>query len=206
MRTCTAALATLLLALGCAGGQAASAGGDETLVILSRHAERASDDPNADLSAEGLARAQILGELARSRDVTAIYTTDLCRTAQTGQPAALGAGASIFVLATGSGAAGLDACTPAIQVGVEPAGGVAAADVAARIRERHRGETVLLVGHSNTVPAMLEALTGASPCPDMIPLDERGRCFLPESAYGDVFIVHLPAAGPARVERTRAGA
>lgn len=196
---------TLVLAPGCAGGQAASSDGGETVVILVRHAERASDAANADLSAEGLARAGAVGELARSRDVTAVYTTDLCRTAQTGQPAALAAGASIQVLATGSGAAGLDACTPAIRVGVEQAGGVAAADVAARIRERHRGETVLLVGHSNTVPAMLEAFTGASPCPEMIPLDGQQRCFLPESAYGDVFIVHLPAAGPARIERTRAG-
>lgn len=172
---------------------------------MTRHAERASDAANADLSPAGRERAEALAAIARAHAVRAVYTTDLCRTAQTGEPAARATGSPLRVVSTGSGAAGLDACTPALSVPRAAAGGAAPADVATDIRTRFAGGAVLVVGHSNTVPALIEALTGRSPCPSLIPLDGRQRCFLDEAAYGDVFVVHLPAAGDAHVELRRAG-
>lgn len=193
------------LLLACASGGGGEPAGD-TVILLSRHAERASNEANSDLSPAGLERARALAERVVGNGVAAVYSTDLCRTAQTAQPAARAAGQPLRILATGSPAAGLDGCAPAVDVAVEPAGGMGAGEVAATIRERDRGRTVLVVGHSNTVPALVEALTGRSPCPGLLPLDERGRCFIAESDYGDLFIVRLRATGAATAERLHYGA
>jgi phosphohistidine phosphatase SixA len=192
--SCTA-LAIVLGALGCAGRSAAS-GPSETVVLLVRHAERASQDGNANLSPEGFARADRLAASVRHLGVSAVYTTDLCRTAQTGQPTALAGDIPLRVVATGSSAANLDSCSPAVQARREPAGRLSAAALAQQILTDHAGSTVLVVGHSNTVPAIMEALTGESACPGIIPL-EAGTCVLPEHAYGDLFVVRVVSGGAA---------
>ena len=188
--------------LGCAGRSVAPVQ-SETVVVLVRHAERASQDANANLSPEGLARAEELASIAQTLGVSAIYTTDLCRTAQTGHPAAVVLGVPLRVVATGSTGAGLASCTPAIGVRQEAAGSLSADALAQRILTDHAARTVLVLGHSNTVPALMGALLGASACPGHIPLEE-GRCVLREDEYGDVFVVRI-AAGDVAVDRRRFG-
>jgi broad specificity phosphatase PhoE len=51
--------------------------------------------------------------------------------------------------------------------------------MAGLIRERHAGETVLVVSHSNTVPAIINALGGG-------PLED-----LNQDEYDDLFVVTL---------------
>src|SRR3954471_23357965 len=113
-----------------AGALEASA--QATTVILVRHAEKAVE-PAADpgLTPEGEARARALLEVARDAGVTDVITTQFARTRATAQPVATALG-----------------ITPEV---VDARGATHAQDVANAVR-RHVGMTVLVVGHSNTVP------------------------------------------------------
>jgi broad specificity phosphatase PhoE len=115
-------------------------------VMLVRHAERADTaaggaptmaaDP--DLSDVGRARARTLAGMLRDAAITAIYVTEFRRTQQTAAPLAAALG-----------------LTPIV---------IKAADTATLV-ERLRASTghVLVVGHSNTVPAVAAALTATDP-------------------------------------------
>ncbi len=131
-----------------------------TTVVLVRHAEKADASPNTNLSAAGMARAEALVAVVDEAGLTAAYTTDLCRTAQTAQPAAQTLGLSIFVQQTGSPAAGLSGCSPAIGLTTSalPASVSSSQDLADHLLARHRSQAVLVVGHSNTVPEIIAAL------------------------------------------------
>jgi phosphohistidine phosphatase SixA len=154
----------------------ASAATAPTTVIVVRHAEKA-DVPGGDppLSAAGEARSLALLDALRAAGVQAVVTTQLQRTRLTGAPLARELG---------------------IEPEVVPVSGDAAAharQVAEHVLARHAGRTVLVVGHSNTVPAIVAAL-GAEPV---------GA--IDESVYDDLFVVVRPAEGPARRLHVRYG-
>ncbi|MGH7577589.1 MAG: histidine phosphatase family protein [Longimicrobiales bacterium] len=174
---------------------------DTTLVLIVRHAERVSDAPNSDLSDIGLARADRLAALAAEAGVQAVYATDFCRAAQTAQAAAEVLGLPIRVVATGNASAGLDGCSPGIDARRDRVEEPTPDGVARRVLREQRGGTVLVVGHSNTVPAIAEAL-GATVCPTLIQPDERGRCWLADDSYDKLFIIRVPTidGGTARVQ------
>jgi phosphohistidine phosphatase SixA len=113
-----------------------------TTVIIVRHAEKVDDSEDAALSEAGRRRAASLAAALMHADVDAVYVTQWSRTRDTASPAAQQRGIEPVVLATGGGTA------------------AHAAAIAARIREREHGRTVLVVGHSNTVPAIISALGG----------------------------------------------
>jgi broad specificity phosphatase PhoE len=151
-----------------------------TTVIVVRHAERA-DEPVADpgLSLEGQARARALPDALRGLGTpaaAAIYTTQYRRARDTAVPLAEAAG--VAVTERPISAANL---------------ATYAHDLAREILARHAGATVLVVGHSNTVPALVAALGGGPPPP------------LAERDYGDLFQIVIPTSGPACVERSRFG-
>ena len=114
-----------------------SADRDRTTVIyLSRHAEKAGgDDP--ELLPEGRARADRLATRI-GKNLDAVYATGYRRTQQTAAPAARAAGVRVRKYNAGK----------------------AASRMTERWRKRHRGDTILVVGHSNTVPDLLNALVG----------------------------------------------
>jgi broad specificity phosphatase PhoE len=144
-----------------------------TTVLLVRHAEKAAapaDDPG--LTDAGQARARALAAIARDAGVTAIITTQFARTRETARPAADALGVTIEVAKAG-----------AAQHAQEVAGLINA----------HAGGVVLVVGHSNTVPAIIAAL-GAPPPPAIC-----------DSEYDNFYIVTVPASGAARVVRVRYG-
>ena len=146
-----------------------------TQVILVRHAEKASepsDDPP--LSALGAERAQALAATLRDAGVTAIITTQLRRTRGTAQP-----------LATANG------LTPEVVPSQRGERETHVAAVAAAVR-RHAGEVVLVVGHSNTIPAIIDALGGPS-FPDIC-----------ESVYANLFVL-LPGPSTARLVKAHYG-
>ena len=146
-----------------------------TTAIVVRHAER---PPGADpsLNQLGLQRAQALVSVAKDAGVNAIYASNLVRTQQTAQPLAeaLGLEVQIFEL----------------QSDVQQY----SADLARQILSKHRGEVVLIVNHSNTVPLILEAL---------------GATFVPtvsSAKYDDLFIVTIPrGSGSAKVIKAKYG-
>ena len=161
------ALAPWLL-ISCASHPEPNAG---PTFLLVRHAEKAADgskDPA--LSPAGQARAQRIGAALRDVDLRAVYATRYRRTQQTAHTVAAAIRQTLPVLA-------YDADQPAAQF-------------AARLRDTHASGTVLVVGHSNTVPAIAAALCGcvASPLGDgdygrvyRVEFDARGRSVLTES-------------------------
>jgi broad specificity phosphatase PhoE len=170
---CTFGAAITLLGVGSATAVAQDATTATTTVILVRHAEKASA-PAADppLTSAGEERAKALLEAVRGAGVTAIITTQYERTRATAAPAA-----------------GALSITPEV---VTAAGRTHAQDVAAAIR-KHAGQTVLVVGHSNTVPDIIRAL-GA----DVPPI-----C---DDEYDNLYVVELPPTGAARVIMAKYGA
>jgi 2,3-bisphosphoglycerate-dependent phosphoglycerate mutase len=108
-----------------------------TRVILVRHGEKVDESKDAALSPAGLARADELRWTLEKAQVTAVYATDYARTRGTAAPLA-----------------------DALAVTVRSYSPEHPADEVRGIIARHPGETVLVVGHSPTVPAMINALVG----------------------------------------------
>jgi broad specificity phosphatase PhoE len=182
----TAALVLLLLTATCTPAPdappalnptpaAAATAPAATTIFIVRHAERASEeDRDSPLSEPGQARAVALADALAGAGIEAIYTTQYRRTRETAAPLASRLGLPI---------------TPDTTTG----GTAPARDLARRMAAAHPGGSVLLVGHSNTVPAMVHELGGPE---------------LPElhaSRYGDLFIVTLVPEGPTRVVRVQFG-
>ena len=165
-----------MLALGTLLSAASAGAQGGPLVILVRHAEKEAtpaDDPS--LTAAGAERAKALDAALAFSGVTAIITTEFKRTRETAAP-----------LATRRG----------ITAEVVPARGQAAAaqiqSVVAAIR-KHPGGVVLVVGHSNTIPAIIAALGG-----------ERMRD-LCDPDYDNLFIV-ATSGTETRLVKSRFGA
>ena len=117
------------------------------VVYVTRHAEKAAvDKPAADmasvgtdpgLTAQGAARARMLGVLLQKTGIKAIYSTATKRTRQTAQPLAERLNVKVEEY---------DAAKPAVVV------------------EKIKSAAVptLLVGHSNTVPELVKLLGGGT--------------------------------------------
>ncbi|HEX8232590.1 MAG TPA: phosphoglycerate mutase family protein [Caulobacteraceae bacterium] len=110
-------------------------------VVLVRHAEKAAQ-PVADppLTDAGVARARALAQSLEGAGVDLILTSPLQRTIQTAA-----------VLEKGQG-------VPARQVGLGAAAEGHSQLVADQIRREGAQAVVLVVGHSNTIPAIAKAL------------------------------------------------
>src|SRR5215203_1108674 len=120
---------------------AAPARTDGITVFLVRHAEKAAapaDDPA--LTEAGRARATALAAALRDAHLDAAFTTQLRRTQDTARPSADAAGLALRVVGVGRDAASH------------------AAAVADSVRALASGSTALVVGHSNTIPAIVTAL------------------------------------------------
>ena len=176
------ACVALLLAAPAAPRPASAAAADPVTVIFVRHAEKEAE-PREDppLSAAGRARAEALARALAPAGVTAVITTQFARTRQTAELLA--------------GPLGL---TPAVvAVTMDPAD---PRRIDRRYYERmadeileRRGETVLVVGHSNTIPEMIAALGGKA-----APIDER--------TYDDLFVVTVVDRGNLRITHLKLGA
>jgi len=144
----------------------------DTIAIVVRHAERA-DDESADppLSDAGMERAKALAHVLANVDIKAVFVSQYGRTRQTAEPTAKAHGVSI----TEVDARKTDA-------------------VVERVLAEHRGETVLIVGHSNTVPDIIAGLGGGK------------MAALPEGDFDDLFLVYVPGKGPTRVVALQYGA
>ncbi|MCC6417737.1 MAG: histidine phosphatase family protein [Gemmataceae bacterium] len=126
------------------------------------------------ISDVGVARAKALAEITRQAGVQVIITTQFLRTKQTAGPTADALGLTPTVVAT-------QADLP---------GHLAAVAAAAR---QQAGKTVLVVGHSNTVPGIVAAL-GGTKYPDLC-----------DAEYDALFTLVIDAEGSVRTVRTRFG-
>ena len=168
-------LARIALALtlaGCTTTKARTADTAALTFIVVRHAEKVDASRDPDLSAVGHARAQALAAYLGKRALAAAYATEFKRTSQTLTPSAKARSLTI---------------TP------YPAG-QPATEFAARLRASHAQGTVLIAGHSNTVPDIVAALCACTTAP------------IPDHEYDRLSIVRIEADGSARLDVTRYGA
>jgi phosphohistidine phosphatase SixA len=166
---------SLICALACLLLAATPAQAEPTLVVVVRHADKGTE-PASDpaLSPAGQQRALALAAALESARITSIITTPYRRARETALPLARRLGLAPLVVAPKSG--------ESAQSHV--------ADVVALVRQQ-TGQ-VLVVGHSNTVPAIVQALGG----PKLLDL-----C---ESSFGHAFVV-APKAADSTVLRLRYG-
>jgi broad specificity phosphatase PhoE len=152
MKASTFVLMVLALLLVTAAARA------QQTVILVRHAElqgsAMAEPQELPLSAAGKARAQRLAALLQDAGVAAIYVTDFQRTNQTGQPLSYKIDRPLTVVKKGD-----------------------SRELVARMRKEHPGQTVLVVGHTDTIPGVIRALG----YPADVKIDSQD--------YGNLFIV-----------------
>jgi phosphohistidine phosphatase SixA len=152
-------------------------------VFLVRHAER-EDEPRQDppLKKEGVARSQELAKLLGAAGIKTIITSQFARTKQTGEPLATKLNLTPVSISLRS-----NPNNPRL-IAEE-----STTEVVNKILERS-GESVLLVGHSNSVPDVIKMLGG-----DTVPtIDER--------QFNNLFIVTVYAKGKAKVVHLKYGA
>lgn len=152
----------LLLGLtvaGCAtGGYSHGAKSAPFTLYLVRHAEK---DPGADpdLTPYGRERAQLLAELMQAEAPDLVYSTNLNRTRQTAAPTALALELPILYYDPSD----LDGFAERLML---------------------TGQSALIVGHSNTTPALVEAL-GGEPGTPIVEANEYDRLYVVRLARGE---------------------
>lgn len=156
-RALAAALAATVLTIGLAIAGPSPSPSGKGLILLVRHAERvpspASDD--VPLTDAGKARAERLAALLAKADVKAIFVTRFRRTHDTAQPLA-------------------------DELHLTPIEESDTTQLVAKLRT-HLDHTVLVVGHSDTVPDVIKAFGGPA-------------VTIADDEFDDVFIL-VPATG-----------
>jgi broad specificity phosphatase PhoE len=156
---------------------ASAASSQITTIVVLRHAEKATDDPNdPTLSPAGQERAQDLAKALDGAGISAVYVTEFRRTQLTAAPTAQRFG-----------------LTPEIRPAASQDTIAYAKALAARILSKNAGKSVLVVGHSNTVPAIVKALTG------------RVVAEIADTEFDRLYVVEVPKSGAARVVEGRYG-
>lgn len=136
-----------------------------TTVYLVRHAEKEvghGNDPDPAISAAGHVRAKALATRLDSAGIKAIVVTQFRRTEETAAPLASAIGVTPEVVS---------------------AGRKGDADSAVAAVMRHRGENVLIVGHSKTLADIIQALGGPK------------LAHLCETQYSTLYVMQLPPTG-----------
>ena len=138
-----------------------------TTVILIRHGERNTPtptNPDPHLNAVGKARAKSLIHVFGQSAIKAIYRSHFARAKETAQPLATHLGLSVIEI------------DEALQTKND-------------ILSNHAGQTVLVIGHSDTVPDIINRLGAGS----LSPIDD--------SEFDNLFVVKV--FGPGRASMTR---
>lgn len=136
-----------------------------TVFILVRHAETTGSGSNPALSAAGMVRADELSLTLSNVSLDAVYSTVYNRTQSTAQPTANAQSLPV----TGYNPSSMNT-------------------FANTVLATHKAGTILVVGHSNTTPELLNALVGANT-----------YATLPETEYDNLFIVTVFEKGRSNV-------
>ena len=143
-----------------------------TTVILIRHAEKVIDpnNPDVDLSPAGQERAQELVRMFTDSGVNAIYATQYKRTQETVKPLSDRLGLPVTIV-NSSGTS----------------------ELVRQIHADHRGQTILVSGHNNTVPEIIAALGGPQ-----LPV-------IPESEFDNLYVLTVYRTGKAKLVKIKYG-
>jgi broad specificity phosphatase PhoE len=142
-----------------------------TTIILIRHADRNNPpppDPDPHLNAAGKVRAKKLIHVVGKSGIKAIYRSHFVRAKETAKPLAA-------------------------FLGISPTEMDAPPDIRNDILSNHAGETVLVIGHSDTVPDLINLL-GAGHVP-----------VINDSEYDNLFVVKKFGSGQASMTRLKYG-
>ena len=142
-----------------------------TTFILLRHAETTGAGSDPSLSTEGQSRANELRRILDNVPLNAVFSTNFNRTTQTAEPTATDQSLSI--------------------VNYDPFNLDPFVDDA--LQDHHEG-VVLVVGHSNTTPSLLNVLVGSNIYSD-----------LPETEYDNLYVVTVFEKGRAKVIHMKYG-
>jgi 2,3-bisphosphoglycerate-dependent phosphoglycerate mutase len=154
-------LSLLVILIACAAVGAFSQSPKITTFILLRHAEKVADgSQDPELAPEGLDRAVRLANLFRNTSVSAIYSTNFKRTRNT-----------VSMLAKEK------------QLEVKLYSPSKGAELEKMLSE-NEGGTIVVVGHSNTIPGLANYLTGRSDFQNF-----------PDAEHGNIIIVPVVAIG-----------
>ena len=148
-----------------------------TTVILVRHAEKALlPAENPGLTEAGKNRAAELARQLVDADVVAgvdaVYSTSYRRTEETVQPVAAALGLPITSYDASNTETIMD-----------------------EIVKQHKGKIVLVVGHSNTLPALIANMGASKKVPQ-----------IDENEYDNIYVVSIPWFGKTKTIRLRYGA
>lgn len=159
-----------------------------TVVLLVRHAERSTTATcvpttvktrqNLALLPAGVTRADVLKHVGGEDSISAIYASEFCRTQDTVRPLAneLALGVTVVDQYEADG----------VTVNVD--------NLTGQIKSNHRGQVVLVAGHTNTLPPIIEELGGS--------ITEIG-----EDEFDNLYVVIIPRFfGTTRVVRLKYGA
>lgn len=136
-----------------------------TTVILVRHAEKAkSNDNNPNLSEIGQQRAKLLAQILKSVSINAIYATEFARTQETAKP-----------------------LSEIISIPIKIIEANSTDKLLNEIQNKHKGENILVVGHSNTLPFIIEKLGKTK-------IQE-----INESEYDNLFILNISENNKAKL-------
>jgi len=141
----------------------------QTTFILVRHAEKEAspaDPKNPLLSKEGQGRAQALMHLLETQKIDMIMSTDFNRTKQTVEPTAT-----------------------AKSINIQTYQSLKEPDLTKLLND---GTTILICGHSNTIPALANLLTGKDQFKNY-----------DDSDYGNILIVSVTSVGHGNVTHLR---
>lgn len=144
-----------------------------TTVILVRHSEKAGATGDVPLSAAGMDRANELARVLTATSIAAIYVTPYLRTEQTAAPLATAHHLKPVITETGD---------------------TYARSLADAILRDHKGDTLVVVGHSNTTPDVIRSL-GVANAPSIA-----------DSEYDNLFIVSLADGASAKLTTLKYGA
>lgn len=137
---------------------------DITTFIFLRHAEKAAVGSDPYLSEAGNKQAKCVGKLLALENVKAIYSTPYNRTLQTAAPIAE---------------------HHQLEVSKYDASNAKIID---ELKQKHKGQVVVVVGHSNTVPLFLNSLSGTASYKQM-----------EENEYNKVFIAVASNYKPVKI-------
>ncbi|CAN5791655.1 hypothetical protein BH11MYX2_BH11MYX2_07850 [soil metagenome] len=119
-----------------------------TTVFVVRHAETTGSGTDPLLSAAGQARSELLATKLAGANISAIYTSEYHRTHDTAVPASTASSVAITVRPIASASA--------TTYGME---------LATLVGDATPPQAILIVGHSNTVPETVKALSGTTIAP-----------------------------------------
>lgn len=142
-----------------------------TTFIVLRHAETTGVGSDPALSTDGQDRATELLRVLKNVPLQAVFASNYNRTRQTAQPTATDKGLSVQIYDPTNQSPFIDATLAA-----------------------YKGGTVLVLGHSNTAPALLNLLTGTNLYTQ-----------LPDTQFDNLYVVTVFEKGRAKVVHLKYG-